>query len=237
MLVLSSSCQDEEGLLPGFRRVTVKASVAETKTALDGNSVKWEHGDRIAVLFTSDSEEAFVGEFWSEIEEGSLLSEAVFKGDFPLDVTTGTHNEQGFAVYPNGSIDKDGQVNYTLPQEQTPRADGTFASGLNLSSAPLSLKKLTKGQDRATFSNALTVLRFTPEAGATSVTIKGTAPLSGKLPLVFTSEEDGKCRVFLAGRTCPYYDAKRNLALGTLALALAGSNEAPLKRALLDSGL
>lgn len=195
VLVLSSSCQDEEGLLPGFRRVTVKASVAETKTALDGNSVKWEHGDRIAVLFTSDSEEAFVGEFWSEIEEGSLLSEAVFKGDFPLDVTTGTHNEQGFAVYPNGSIDKDGQVNYTLPQEQTPRADGTFASGLNLSSAPLSLKKLTKGQDRATFSNALTVLRFTPEAGATSVTIKGTAPLSGKLPLVFTSEEDGKCRL------------------------------------------
>ena len=52
-----------------------------------------------------------------------------------------------------------------------------------------------------------------------------------------SEDEDGKCRIFLAGRTCPYDDVKRALALNTLALALAGSNEAPLKRALLDSGL
>ena len=52
-----------------------------------------------------------------------------------------------------------------------------------------------------------------------------------------SEDEDGKCRIFLAGRSCPYDDVKRNLALSTLALALAGSNEAPLKRALLDSGL
>lgn len=52
-----------------------------------------------------------------------------------------------------------------------------------------------------------------------------------------SEDEEGKCRIFLAGRSCPYDDVKRNLALSTLALALAGSNEAPLKRALLDSGL
>ena len=52
-----------------------------------------------------------------------------------------------------------------------------------------------------------------------------------------SEDEEGKCRVFLAGRTCPFDDVEKNLALNTLALALAGSNEAPLKRALLDSGL
>lgn len=197
LMTLASSCnRDEEGLdTSRFRRVTIKASVAETRTTLDGNDVKWECGDKIDVLFTSDSKEAFVGEFWSEIEEGSLLSETGFKGDLPLDVTVGTHHEQGYAIYPSGSADKDGQVNFTLPLEQRPRVDGSFSSGVNLSSAPLSLKKLSRGQDRATFSNALAVLRFTPEAEATSVTIKGTAPLSGKLPLVFTSEADGKCRL------------------------------------------
>ncbi|MBO5312098.1 MAG: hypothetical protein J6A91_08605 [Bacteroidales bacterium] len=197
LMTLASSCnRDEEGLdTSRFRRVTIKASVAETRTTLDGNDVKWECGDKIDVLFTSDSEEAFVGEFWSEIEEGSLLSETGFKGDLPLDVTVDTHHEQGYAIYPSGSAGKDGQVNFTLPLEQRPRVDGSFSSGVNLSSAPISLKKLSGGQDRATFSNALAVLRFTPEAEATSVTIKGTAPLSGKLPLVFTSEADGKCRL------------------------------------------
>lgn len=197
LMILASSCnRDEEGLdTSRFRRVTIKASVAETRTTLDGNDVKWECGDKIDVLFTSDSQEAFVGEFWSEIEEGSLLSETGFKGDLPLDVTVDTHHEQGYAIYPSGSAGKDGQVNFTLPLEQRPRVDGSFSSGVNLSSAPISLKKLSGGQDRATFSNALAVLRFTPEAEATSVTIKGTAPLSGKLPLVFTSEADGKCRL------------------------------------------
>ena len=52
-----------------------------------------------------------------------------------------------------------------------------------------------------------------------------------------SEDEEGKCRVFLAGRTCPFDDVEKNLALSTLAMALAGSNEAPLKRTLLDSGL
>lgn len=52
-----------------------------------------------------------------------------------------------------------------------------------------------------------------------------------------SEDEEGKCRVYLAGRTCAFDDAERTLALTTLATALAGSNEAPLKRALLDSGL
>lgn len=52
-----------------------------------------------------------------------------------------------------------------------------------------------------------------------------------------TEDEDGKCRLHLAGRTCRFDEVEKNLALGTLTLALAGSNEAPLKRALLDSGL
>ena len=52
-----------------------------------------------------------------------------------------------------------------------------------------------------------------------------------------SEDEEGKCRVFLAGRTCGYSEIEKTLALTTLATALAGSNEAPLKRALLESGL
>ena len=52
-----------------------------------------------------------------------------------------------------------------------------------------------------------------------------------------SEEEDGKCRIYLAGRTCGYDDVERTLALTTLATALAGSNEAPLKHELLESGL
>ena len=52
-----------------------------------------------------------------------------------------------------------------------------------------------------------------------------------------SEDEEGKCRIFLAGRTCPFDDVEKALALNTISLALAGSNEAPLKRALLDSGL
>jgi len=50
-------------------------------------------------------------------------------------------------------------------------------------------------------------------------------------------DETGKCRVYLAGRTCPFDDKERGVALGILRAALAGTNESPLKRALLESGL
>ncbi len=49
--------------------------------------------------------------------------------------------------------------------------------------------------------------------------------------------EEGKCRVYLAGRTCAFDDKERITALGILRTALAGSNESPLKRGLLESGL
>lgn len=49
--------------------------------------------------------------------------------------------------------------------------------------------------------------------------------------------EDGKCRVYLAGRTSAFDDKERGVALGILRTALAGSNESPLKRGLLESGL
>ena len=52
-----------------------------------------------------------------------------------------------------------------------------------------------------------------------------------------SEDEEGKCRVYLAGRTCAFDDVEQTLALTTLATALAGSNEAPLKRELLESGL
>ena len=43
--------------------------------------------------------------------------------------------------------------------------------------------------------------------------------------------------MYLAGRTCSFSELDKTLALVTLATALAGSNEAPLKQALLSSGL
>lgn len=196
LMTLASSCnKDEAGLNPPEpAQVTITASSADAKTVLDGSLVKWESGDRIALVFTHPSEEAVVETFSTSIENASVSAD--FTGTLPLEVTRegSGYSEQGYAVYPHSAVASDGSVSFVLPAEQRTLADGTPASGLNLTSASVSLDDISDdGNASATFRNALSVLRFPLKDDVTSVTLTGTAPLAGKAPLVLAA--DGRLEV------------------------------------------
>ena len=196
-LALASSCQDEAGLNPPQpMEITLAASSAETKTLLDGGSVKWENGDEIKMVFTHATKAPAVHAFSTSIE--SPAARADFKGTLPAEVIAaeGGYHEQAYAVYPSSAVGADGSVAFTLPSVQNVRADGTFASGLNLTSAPVSLADIQNdGNASATFLNAMSIIRFTLSSDITSVTLTGTAPLAGKAPLEF----DGDGRLVVDG--------------------------------------
>ena len=193
-LALASSCQDEAGLNPPQpTQVTLEASSADTRTVLDGTAVKWENGDEVALVFTHSSKTAHVETFATSLQ--SNATSATFKGTLPADVLSqdGGYDENAYAVYPVSAVTTDGSVRFTLPAEQRLRANGTFASGLNLTSAAVSLEDLQKdGKASAAFHNALSILRFSLPGDVTSVTLTGTAPLAGTVPFVVDHSKDGR---------------------------------------------
>lgn len=195
-LTFASSCmQEEDGLNPPEQdcTVTITASQAQTKTALNGGAVMWESGDRIALIFTHDSNSPAVNEFSTSASGAS----AAFTGKLPIEVYkdgSGYH-ETVRAVYPSSAV-ADGAVSFTLPAEQRVRADGTFAEGLNLASSAVSLADIRDDSNAsATFYNALSILRFTLADDVTSVTLTGTSPLAGEAPLEFDFNDGGRLAI------------------------------------------
>ena len=187
-LAFASSCQDEAGLNPPEpQTVTIKAGAGLTKTLLDGGAVKWENGDKISLVFTHDTESPAVETFSTSID-GKATASADFTGKLPLEVYregSGYH-EDVFAVYPYDAANAEGELDFTLPAEQRIRPDGTFASGLNLTSAVVSLEDIRdNGKASATFMNALSIIRFSVKSDVKSVTLTGTSPLAGMAPLNF----------------------------------------------------
>jgi len=192
LMTLASSCnRDEAGLNPPEQKygtVTITADAARTKTVLDGSAVKWEDGDEIALRFTHGTKEAVVGKFATSIEAGSAAS-ADFTGTVALDVLRedGGYDNAVHAVYPYDALTGEGVV-FDLPASQQARENGAFAEGLNLASAALSLADIRDdGEASGTFRNALSILRFSVTGNdVTSVTLTGTAPLAGTVPVVFS---------------------------------------------------
>ena len=110
-LALASSCQDEAGLNPPQPMdITLAASSAETKTLLDGGSVKWEKGDEIAMVFTHATKAPAVHPF--STSTASPAASADFKGTLPAEVIAaeGGYHEQAYAVYPSSAVGADGSV-------------------------------------------------------------------------------------------------------------------------------
>lgn len=195
-MTLASSCnRDEDGLNPPERygTVTLTADAARTKTLLDGNSVKWEDGDEIALRFTHDTKTASVGNFSTSIG-GDPVASADFTGTVAADVLRedGGWHETAYAVYPATALAEDG-ASFSLPADQKARADGAFAPALNLASAHVSLSDIRDdGKASAEFVNALSILRFSVTGDdVTSVTLSGSSPVAGSAPLKF-SEADGR---------------------------------------------
>ena len=191
-LTLASSCvQDEGGLNPPEpQTVTITAGAASTKTLLDAGAVKWEDGDAIDLVFYSDNG-ASIHEFTTSVLSASATAD--FTGQLPVGMDS-DYQDQAYAVYPSGALGEDGKVKFSLPLEQRVRADGTFARGLNLASASVSLPDILEdGKASASFLNALSIIRFKVADDVTSVTLTGTSPLAGAAPLAFDS--DGRLAV------------------------------------------
>ena len=181
----ATSCLQDNALdLPQPFEVKIDADIA-TKTVLEEGRIKWENGDKIAVVFTHPSKPSYVkNDFLTEFE-GNTSKTAKFVGSINGDVNTTTGYEDiGIAVYPHDAVDSDGHVKFNLPAEQTARENGSYAQGLNLSSSVLSLNDIREdGQASAFFRNALASLRFKLSPDVQELTVTGTSPLTGIAPL------------------------------------------------------
>lgn len=172
------------------RKVSIVANLDQTKTTLSGDSVMWEAGDAVSLRFTSNSDvytEVFTtaGSGKSERFDGTLDNEVAVSNGY---------NTNGYAVYPSTAMSVDGSVEFNLSSEVIPQENGSFASGTNLSSGVVSLAELDeKGSANSTFKNAFSIIRFTLDAGVTSLTVTADEYLTGKAKMDF--EEDGRLAV------------------------------------------
>lgn len=172
------------------RKVSIVANLDQTKTTLSGNSVMWEAGDAVSLRFTSNSD--VYTEVFTTTGSGSS---ARFDGTLDNEVAVSNgYNTNGYAVYPSTAMSVDGSVEFNLSSEVVPQENGSFASGTNLSSGVVSLAELDeKGSANSTFKNAFSIIRFTLDAGVTSLTVTADEYLTGKATMDF--EEDGRLAV------------------------------------------
>ena len=160
MVAALSSCMEESALVPVTpeNQVTIKAVAGETKTTLDGTAVIWEANDEIAVVLDKNLV-TFAVEGTPNGAEANFVGTIASK-DF----------ETAYAIYPATAYSYDQTttkvtLTHTLPAEQS----GSVASGLNLSTAALTVEDLKAGEAEGVFHNALTLLKVTAPAGVKNV--------------------------------------------------------------------
>ncbi len=184
------SCHKEPNLEPApqpqveSHEVTIEAGIL-SKTVLDGDAVMWEGSDEIALVFTHTSSDPHVNKTFVNQEAEQTTDRALFKGRLPNNVSPENgYNDLGYAVYPKTALTDEGKFSHNLPATQVAKANGSFPSGCNLSSAALALSDMGEGGSTKTdFRNALSVLRVALSTDVESVTVTGTAPLAGTAPL------------------------------------------------------
>ncbi len=186
------SCVRENGLgAPEPRMVSLVT--AETKAVLSDNDILWEDGDEVTLVFASATD-VFKADFATQIE-GEAVATATFRGLLDENVDEVNGYADGFAVYPSGIVADDGSVSFTVPVEQTPRENGSFADELNLASSLVDLSDLTEnGKAAVHFNNALALVKFKFPENVKSVKIVSTAPLAGAadLKLSEVAGEEGR---------------------------------------------
>ena len=174
--------------------VTIEAGILP-KTVLEGNAVMWEGSDEIALVFTHPSSSPHVNKTFVNQEAEQTTDRALFKGQLPNNVSQENgYNDLGYAVYPKTAITDKGVFSHNLPATQVAKANGSFPSGCNLSSAALALSEMgERGSTKTDFRNALSILRITLSEDVESVTVTGSAPLAGTAPLqMHYNEADDK---------------------------------------------
>ena len=175
-----ASCVEEKGLEPqnpAGNQVVIKATTDVTKTVISGDdpteglSVLWENGDKIRVVFKK-------GDSYTEADFTTTLSESSDEADFAgtlddaVNVEAG-YSDEGFAVYPVSAWDTEtSKLKFIVPGTQ----DGVVEKDENLASATVSLSALTEnGEVKASFKNALALIRVYLPDGVASVTLTADA--------------------------------------------------------------
>ena len=189
------------------REVSIVANAADTKTLLDGNNVVWESGDAIRLRFAKDAQYYFE----NFATTGTGVS-ATFNGSLPNEVSVANgYAATGYAVYPATAMAADGTVSFTLPASIEANENGSFTSGTNLSSATVSLKNINEnGTTDATFKNAFSIIRFSLNAGVTSLQITADNYIAGTATMDF--QNDGRLAVdsWTSGSKVLYIEPKEN---------------------------
>lgn len=187
------SCNNVDGILePQSPEVSITAG--HTKTVVGQDGITWDGTEEIAALFTNNEEGEFHTEKFTNTKEAGKTAKFVGRINSKVHTSKGW-DDAVYCVYPSTSLSEEvGAIMHTLPVEQYAHAeaDGSFASGLNLAYAKFPLSDLEKSlQGKVIFNNALTALRMTPGSGdIMSITVNGSAPLTGTAPMVF--DNDGK---------------------------------------------
>ena len=162
-----SSCVKENGLEPQVNtdgKVTINAVAVDSKTVLDGLNVVWENEDALSVVLAGDV--TSVAEFSAESVDGAE-AKFVYDGTEALALEDA---KSAYAVYPASAVSQEGgvvKISHSLPEVQT----GVVESGMNLSSAALSVEQLVAGQATATFNNALALLQVVVPEGVSEVSL------------------------------------------------------------------
>ena len=162
-----SSCVKENGLEPQVNtdgKVTINAVAVDSKTVLDGLNVVWENEDALSVVLAGDV--TSVAEFSAESVDGAE-AKFVYAGTEALALEDA---KSAYAVYPASAVSQEGgvvKISHSLPEVQT----GVVESGMNLSSAALSVEELVAGQATAQFKNALALLQVVVPAGVSEVSL------------------------------------------------------------------
>ena len=169
------SCQKEENaneeVTPeGYSQLTLSAVSDETRTTLDGTTVKWATGDKIKVYCSDGSASDF-----TLVGEGGSSS-----GDFTGFVPSG--KTALYAVYPKDlySSVSSTTVNVTIPASQ----EGTFGDG------NIAVAKVDGETHNMAFKNVNAFVGFNVPSGATKVVISsvGGQNLSGTLAVDCSGE-------------------------------------------------
>ena len=174
------ACDQTNELKPATEReVSIVAQASETKTTLDGDAVVWEDNDVIDVVFFKTEGEYQVFSI-DPFETNQGGSTAVFNGTLSESVNSTACKDEGLAIYPSGVCKLDSPYSFELPSAIQMRKDGSFDSGLNVSSAKVLLSDLIeKGTTTAEFKNIFSVIRFTLDAGVKSLKLTAENALVG----------------------------------------------------------
>ena len=194
------SCRKGEELTPPSQTPKVYITAGHLRSTIaDDGAVTWEGNEEIAVRFTKGAEDLHIEKFTNNVPGGRAVFEGTIKSHVKSDQGW---DDEVYCIYPSTSVKDNGTIKHSLPVIQTPHGDkeGSFASDLNISYAPVSLHALEarpqgsgdKANDEPMvfFNNALTVVRVQPGSDdIKSVTLRGSAPLAGEA--VMGIDKDG----------------------------------------------